>query len=92
MLRGFLEVIGSTKFKEKGVTEAPPPGKDRDEWNASRMARADDLLAIEASRLKSQEVREFIYKLDEITGPIEAVQLAPKVKSFDQKTRTWDAS
>ncbi|WP_124303061.1 hypothetical protein [Pseudomonas chlororaphis] len=79
MLRCSLEVFGDTKFKDHGVAEAPPPGDERERWNARREARIEQLLAEMAERYKRREYTEFIYKVEEITGPIEITHLVPKV-------------
>jgi len=71
MLTNLLEVDGCTKFQDR-IAQAPPPGKQRDKWNAVRMARVDDLFTSYAERLKREERKEFIFKLAEVTGPIES--------------------
>jgi hypothetical protein len=71
MLTNLLEVGGCSKFQDR-LAQAPPPGKQRDKWNAVRMARVDDLLASYVERLKREERKEFIFKLAEVTGPIES--------------------
>ncbi|MBP5089954.1 hypothetical protein HUS91_31255 [Pseudomonas chlororaphis] len=79
MLRCSLEIFGDMKFKDHGVAEAPPPGDARDRWSAKREARVEQLLAEMAERYKRREYTEFIYRIEEITGPIEITLLAPKV-------------
>ncbi|TBN49852.1 hypothetical protein [Pseudomonas sp. BGI-2] len=74
MLTNVLEVDGCTKFQDR-IAQAPPPGKQRDKWNALRMARVDDLLTSYVERLKLEERTQFIFKLAELTGPIESTLL-----------------
>ncbi len=87
MLTNILEVQGCTKFQDR-ISQAPPLGKQRDKWNATRMARIDDLLTSYVERLKLRERTKFIFKLAEITGPIESTLMKAGDKAWSQITQS----
>jgi hypothetical protein len=81
ILTNILEVQGCTKFQGK-IAPAPPSGKQRDEWNTARMARVDELLISYTERLKLMERTKFIFKLADVTGPIEPTLLKAGDKAW----------
>lgn len=86
ILTNLLEVQGCTKFQDR-IAPAPPPGKQRDEWNATRMARVDELLTSYTERLKLKERKKFVFKLADVTGPVESTLLKAGDKAWKQSSQ-----
>lgn len=90
MLTNILEVQGCTKFPDR-ITPAPPPGKQREEWNATRMARVDELLISFTERLKLKERTKFVFKMADVTGPIESTLMKAGDKAWRQASEPSDS-